>query len=70
MMEEFNAYIMATPGDTLGQLRSNIHVVEYTGSILWSLCDIPGLPHMNYGRGPGHFDKWHTIAGWKISMMA
>ena len=27
-------------------------------TLLWSICDIPGLPHVNYGRGAGHYDKW------------
>ena len=31
--------------------------------ILWSRCDIPGLPHVNYGHGAGQYDKWHRIAG-------
>ena len=26
--------------------------------LLWSIYDIPGLPHVNYGRGAGHYDKW------------
>ena len=61
---------MVTPYDILGQLNSNIHLVEYTGSILWSFCDIPGLPHCELWSRAGHFDKWHGIAGWKIGLMA
>ena len=65
------AYIMVTPCDTLGQLRSNIHLVEYTGSgpvhimvTLWhswsATCEL-------WSRA-GHYDKWHGIAGRQIGL--
>lgn len=58
--------LRVTPLVNWGVISILLNTLDRARSILWSLCDIPGLPHVNYGAG--HYDKWHGIAGRQIGL--